>query len=282
MEPPELTEDEFHRFQNLIYAQSGIRVPTMKRILLGNRIRRRLRQTGSTTFVEYLRGLETGSNAHELEHFLNEVTTNETFFHRTQEHFDWFGTGFLPALTREALTEGRTKSLRVWSAACSTGEEVYSLAICIAEHSLRLTGWAIDILGTDLSSEAVRQAQSGIYQSRAVEELLEKQRRRYFRHHETSDTWEVTDRLREHVEFRQHNLMKPLRDAPFDVVFLRNVLIYFDQESKQQVLTNVLEAMKPGGYLVVGPSEGVFGMLPELERLETYLYRRPAAADDPD
>ncbi len=274
MDPVELNQEEFAQFQAFIYQASGIRVPEGKRSLLSNRIRRRVKAGQFNDFQSYLKHLTSRSGRGEIESFLDVVTTNETYFFRTDKHFDWFRLEFVPDLIRQANQGLRPRSLRVWSAACSTGEEPYTLAICLAENQLRLKNWDLKIVGTDISKEAIQQAEQGIYKERAVEGVDGKRRRRYFTQLPGQSLWHVRPVLREIVEFRRHNLIEPLELEPFDCVFIRNVLIYFDRESKQRVIDNLVSSMAGKAYLVVGPSEGIFDMLGNLKKHSTFLFQK--------
>jgi chemotaxis protein methyltransferase CheR len=269
-----LSPQQFGRFRDFIYRQSGIRVDVSKVTLVSNRIRRRLRAGAFTDFDAYYAHLTSPQGAGELEQFLDAITTNETHFFRTAGHFDWFKGDFLTGMIQRQRDAAHPPLLRVWSAACSTGEEPYSLAICVAENSLRLRNWKASIVGTDISEAVLKEARTGIYQQRSLEEVSPTQLRRYFDAQPDGNAWQVKPAVRELVEFRRHNLMEPLRLPPFDCIFIRNVLIYFDRESKQAVIKNLIGALARGGYLVVGPSEGIYDMLEPLVKRATYLYQK--------
>lgn len=277
METVELTAEEFRSFQEHIYHHSGIRIPEMKRSLLSNRIRRRLRATGIATFQEYFDFLTSVRGRAELGDFLNAITTNETFFFRTQTHFDWFRNEFLPEMSSRARSGDHSKQIRVWSAACSSGEEPYSLALCLAEKTWSFKDWNLQILGTDISDDVLDTAREAVFKERALELVTDSQRRRYFQKLKDGSGWKLRDEIRGLVEFRRHNLMKRLVLPPFDCIFIRNVLIYFDRESKQEVVRHLIQSLAGGGYLVVGPSEGVHDLLGELKRHKTFLYQKLAS-----
>lgn len=269
-----LTQAQFDRFRDFIYRQSGIRVEPSKVTLVSNRIRRRLRAGGHADFDAYYTYLTSRGGAAELEQFLDAVTTNETHFFRTPAHFDWFRGDFLTELITKQRNGERDSSLRVWSAACSTGEEAYSLAICIAENSLRLRGWKTTVVGTDISEAVLKDARQAVYRDRSLEEVTPVQLKRYFDAQPDGASWQVRTAVRELVEFRRHNLMEPLRVPHFDCIFIRNVLIYFDRESKMVVIRNLIQSLARGGYLVVGPSEGIYDMLDPLVKQSTSVYRK--------
>ena len=175
-------------------------------------------------------------------------------------------------------TGTRPASMRIWSAGCATGAEPYSIAICLAENLYRLKDWSLEIVGTDISQETLADARRAKFKPRAIEAVPERQRKRFFKHDEPSDLWQLKNGPREMVEFQRHNLMTPMTGPPFDCIFIRNVLIYFDRESKEVVLGHLLRALTPGGFLVVGPSEGVYGMLDPLEKITPFLYRKPESS----
>ncbi len=275
MELEQLNPTQFARFRDFIYEKSGIRMNDNKLSLLSNRIRRRLRASEFDGFEAYYRHLTSPRGLDELGPFLDEVTTNETSFFRTVAHFDWFKTDFLAQVVAAERQGKRRPALRIWSAACAGGAEPYTIAICLLENLYRLRGWSLTVLGTDISEEALEAARQGIFRSRSIEAVSEKQRRRYFQAVNDDDRWQVSDEVRRMARFDRHNLMTPSPEEPFDCIFIRNVLIYFDRESKETVVHNLMKALAPGGYLVVGPSEGIYDMLDPLQRHCPFLYQKP-------
>jgi chemotaxis protein methyltransferase CheR len=274
-ESEKLSQPQFDRFRDFIYRQSGIRVDASKVTLVSNRIRRRLKAGNHAGFDEYYQHLTSPKGAEEIEQFLDAITTNETHFFRTPSHFEWFKTDFVTDAILRQRKDNLPKRLRVWSAACSTGEEPYSLSICLAENALRLSGWQTSITGTDISEAVLKEARTAVYRTRSLEQVSPVQLRRYFETKDEGQGWLVRSNVREIVEFRRHNLMEPLRLLPFDCIFIRNVLIYFDRESKKVVIRNLIQSLARGGYLVVGPSEGIYDMLDPLVKRDTYLYQKP-------
>lgn len=270
-----LSPPQFDRFRDFIYRHSGIRMDVSKITLVSNRIRRRLRACELSDFDAYYRHLTSPQGIGELEQFLDAITTNETHFFRTPAHFEWFKGDFLTETILHQRRGERPAALHVWSAACSTGEEPYSLAICAAENSLRLKDWKTSIVGTDISEAVLKEARQGIYRQRSLEAVNPAQLKRYFDAQADGQSWQVRAPVRTLVEFRRHNLMERLRLPPFDCIFIRNVLIYFDRDSKRVVVRNLIDALAPGGYLVVGPSEGVYDMLEPLVKKTPFLYRKP-------
>ncbi len=270
-----LSPEQFARFATFIYERTGIRTADGKVMLLSNRIRRRLRARGLDSFDAYYDLLLADQEGDELEAFVDAITTNETHFFRTSAHFDWVAGPFLDELTAAAAGRRRDRTLRIWSAACSTGEEAYSLAMCLTEQAGRLAGWRLSVLGTDLCGEALATARAGTYGHRAVEAVSPERLARHFTADPAAGTWKVRSPAARLCEFRRHNLLDPMLEPPFSLIVVRNVLIYFDRESKRLALANLIAALEPGGYLLVGTTDGGSEHLSELERRSTFAYRKP-------
>jgi chemotaxis protein methyltransferase CheR len=276
MSQAELTTDEYEKYCELIYRVAGIRIADNKRLMVSNRVRRRLRATGIPTFAEYHAFLTSLSGRDEMPLFLDAITTNETYFFRDAQHYDWLGDSFLPAIIQQAAARKRPKTLRIWSAACSTGEEPYSIALKVLAKKPLLAGWRTTLLGTDLSGAVLNAARAGSYDARAVRLIEPAQRTLFFDEEPAGHRWTVKPEVRALVTWKQHNLLAPLREDPFDCIFLKNVLIYFDTKSKRSVVRHVIDALANGGYLVTGPTEGVYAMLDPLRKVKPWLYQRPA------
>lgn len=278
----EITEDQFKRFQSLIYKHCGIRLDDRKQLLLRTRLQRRLRQISMDDVEKYLSIITRPGGADEFQSLIDVVTTNETSFFRTQSHFDWFTEEFLPAFAAQRGGSVGKRELRIWSAACSNGAEAYTLTFCLHEHRALIPGVKTKILASDVCVSALEQARAAKYPQRFVDALPPASRKKYF--DEVPMTagaapnavrdYQVRPEFREQVEWVHHNLMHPLNRPLMDCVFLRNVLIYFDEASKQTVLTNVVNQIAPGGYLVVGPSEGIYGLENPLKKIKTFLYQK--------
>lgn len=269
-----LTPEQFKLFQQFIYRETGIRMQDGKITLLSNRIRRRLRDLGLDSFEEYYRLLVAKKLPRELEPFIDAVTTNETHFFRTGGHFEWFSGPFLDDITARAAAGCHDRSLRVWSAACSSGEEAYSLAICLVESRQRIPGWRLSVLGTDISETVIAQAIAGKYRQRSLEQVGPERLQQHFSAVE-EETWVVKPAVAALCEFKRHNLLQPLGESGFDCIFIRNVLIYFDRASKAIAVRNLVASLAPGGYLVVGPADGIYDMLGDLRRHSSFLYQKP-------
>jgi chemotaxis protein methyltransferase CheR len=274
MHATELTDEEFKRFCGLIYRVAGIRIADTKRVLVANRVRRRLRATGIKTFSEYYAFLTSPSGTGEMPLFLDAITTNETYFYRDKHHYQWLGETFLPEIVQQAAQRKRPRVLRIWSAACSTGEEPYSIALKVVAQKHLFSGWRINLVGTDLSGSVLASARAGTYDERAIHLISPEERMLHFEEDVQTKRWTIKDDVRSLVTWKLHNLLTPLEAEPFDCIFLKNVLIYFDTVSKQTVVRNVLAAMAKGGYLVIGPTEGIYTMLDPLTKLKPWLYQK--------
>jgi chemotaxis protein methyltransferase CheR len=272
----ELTEEEFERFRGLIYRTAGIRIPVTKRVMVTNRLRRRLRATGIESFSDYFVHLTSVAGTREMPLFLDAITTNETYFYRDPHHFQWLSESLVPEVVREARLGRRERSLRIWSAASSTGEELYSIALKLRAQKAALSGWRITLLGTDISGSVLESARAGSYDARALRLVPPDERAAHFDHDAASGRWTLRPEVRAMATWRLHNLLHPLKDGPFDAIFLKNVMIYFDPESKKTAVRHLLNALATGGYLVVGPTEGVYDLLGSLTRHKTWLYQKPA------
>lgn len=272
MELERLTPKQFERFQTFIYDCCGIKIDTSKITLVSNRIRRRVKAGAFADFDAYYQHLTSKLGAAELDGFLDAITTNETSYFRTAIHFEWLKNEFVKELLADRSAGKRNASLRVWSAACSSGEEPYSVAMCLSEASVLLRGWNIYILGTDISESSLSAAREAVYRERTFRDMDPSRVDRNFT--ECNDTWRLKSNIAQMVKFKNHNLMKPLMEQPFDCIFIRNVLIYFDKQSKANVIDNLVRSLAPGGYLVVGPSEGIYDMLGMLTKRAPFLYQK--------
>jgi len=272
----QVTDSQLARYADLIYARAGIRVSPQKKTLLSNRLRRRLRATGVKNFEDYYCHLKKlRASDPEWDAFLQEITTHETYLFRDEGQWKWFRGTYLSEVNEAARKGLRKRTLRIWSAACSTGDEATTAACCIAAGLPNYQQWDIRILGTDIGVRAVEQAKTAVFGERAMRLVPEEYRRRFFTQEKDSEDWQAKPTLTKLTSFRQHNLMDPLREKNFDLVILKNVLIYFDPTSKSKVMANVLATIQPGGLLVAGSAEGVSDLLTGWQCMESWLYRKP-------
>ncbi|MBZ8141520.1 SAM-dependent methyltransferase [Rubrivivax gelatinosus] len=265
MNDPAISEREFERFQLFIHEAAGIRLSPAKKALVSGRLSRRLREHGLGSYEDYYRLLRSGDAPGEIQTAIDLLTTNETYFFREPRHFE-----LLERIAREAAAEARP--LRVWSAACSSGEECYTIAMVLAE-TMGTTPW--EVLGSDISSRVLERARSARYpmeRARQVPPAL--LRRHCLRGQGPADgTLLVARALRERVSFAQLNLNRPLPSiGRFDLVFLRNVMIYFDADKKREVVARVLGQLVTGGHLLIGHSETLHGLSDAVRQVAPSTY----------
>ena len=272
----QVSDAQMKAYAELIYKRTGIHVSPQKKTLLSNRLRRRLRNTGISSFEEYFKHLKKlQPKDPEWDAFLQEITTHETYLFRDEAQWEWFRKSFLPDFASKVRARNLPKRLRVWSAACSTGDEAMTVATCVASAIPNVSTWTIEIVGTDIGVGAVEQARSGVFGERAMRLVPKQLKDRYFQMARDAKIWQAKPAIASMTKFRQHNLMDPLRERPFDITFLKNVLIYFDTTSKVKVLENVKAVVAPGGLLVAGAAEGVSDLLKDFVRIQPWLYQRP-------
>jgi len=249
-----ITDTEFERIVRYMKRRSGINL-SAKRILVQGRLDNYLAKKGYQSYTEFMDVVEKAPAGSEAEYMMNALTTNHTYFWRENEQFEYLRQVVFPKL-KEATEQ--TKDWHIWCAASSTGEEPYTLAmLCMDFLGLEHPKWDTQILATDLDTQVLEVAQRGIYAKESVEHLPHAYVRRFFKPVGDKE-YQVTKELSDHVLFRQFNLMHPLPfKKPLHVVFLRNVMIYFEEETKERLLTNIYEKMVPGGYLFIGSTESI-------------------------
>jgi chemotaxis protein methyltransferase CheR len=277
----QVTDAQLARYAELIYLRTGIRVSPQKKALLSNRLRRRLRSTGIEGFEAYYHRLKSlPPQDPEWNAFLQEITTHETYLFRDQAQWDWLRSVYLPRWAASAQSGGERACLRIWSAACSTGDEAFTAACCVAACTPEFLRASVRILGTDIGTGAVEQARAAAFGERAMRMVPDNYRKSYFAKAKSEELWQARPVLTNMVAFRRHNLLEPLREQPFDLVFLKNVLIYFDRDSKKRVLANVRPMIRPGGMLIAGGAEGVADLVRDLVRVDSWLFQRPTAQQE--
>jgi len=253
-----------------VHRHTGIHMADRKWTLLQGRLRRRLQALELSRYRDYLAVLD--SRPDEVGNFINLVTTNETSFFRTPRVWDHFGQQMLP----EWFRQHRGATLQLWSAAASTGEEAYSMAMLCEEFRERHPAFKYQILATDIASQVLGVGRAGHYQGKSIEGLKRSRPDLLAKYFQASgEGYLVAPSLRGHVLFREHHLHKRLDNAArFDIAFLRNVLIYFDEEGQCGVLENVRRAMSPGGVLVIGESESLTRLNVGFDFEQPLIYRR--------
>jgi chemotaxis protein methyltransferase CheR len=275
-----LRQSDFRRLAEFIQDYSGIKMPPSKITMLEGRLRHRVRDTGAANLVDYCRMLfERDGLRTEAVHLIDAVTTNKTDFFREPEHFRILVQKVLPTMLADRHAGGQAQ-VKLWSAACSTGAEAYTLAMVLADWRAQRRGLRISILGTDLSTEVLNVAQRAVYPEAMVAVVPPELRHRYLlrSRDRKRQLVRVVPELRAWAKFARMNLMDPEYpvDQDFDVIFCRNVLIYFDKPTQHAVLQRLCQHLRPGGYLFLGHSESLAGMdLPLHSVANTVLRRAP-------
>lgn len=269
----QLGEDEFRRLAKLIHGSCGIKMPPSKKTMLEGRLRRRVRALGLGSFSDYVSYLFDGGDLDgELGHLIDAVTTNKTDFFREPQHFQFLAQEVLPQLAENG------RPVVAWSAAASIGAEAYTMAMVMAEFARTRRGFRFEILASDICSEVLHTAEMAIYPEEMIAPVPMEMRRRYLLRSKDRRTPQVriVPDLRRLVHFGRLNLI----DGPYDfdtavdIVFCRNILIYFDKPTQQTVLSNLCGHLVSGGYLFIGHSETVAGCGLPLTQVSTTIFRR--------
>jgi chemotaxis protein methyltransferase CheR len=268
--------EDFDMFSTLLKQRSGLVLSRDKAYLLESRLMPVARKWNMKGLEDLANSIRTRRDEGLLRDITEAMTTNESSFFRDQKPFDQFRAVVLPLMLEN---RGARKSMRIWSAACSSGQEAYSLAMMLSEEP-KLAGWRIEILGTDLSTEMVDKAKAGVYTQFEVQRGLPITHLvKYFK--QNGDKWQLSDKIRQMVTFREYNLLNDLTPlGQFDVVFCRNVLIYFDQPTKSRVLESVARLMPADGILYLGGAETVLGITDRFKPMDNQrgLYVMNASA----
>lgn len=263
-----LTAQEFSQFQRFIYDAAGITLHSSKEALVSGRLAKRLQHYQMNSYAEYFRLLASGNAPDEVQNAVDLLTTNETYFFREPKHF-----AFLRARALDARKRGQ--GFRVWSAACSSGEEAYSIAMVLAE-CLDFGTW--EVMGSDISARVLQRASIGHYPLERAKHIPPEYLRRFCMKgiDAQKDTLLIGRDLRSRVQFMHVNLNAPLPSlGTFDLIFLRNVMIYFSNDTKRQVVARVLSLLKPGGHFCIGHSETLNEITDAVQMIAPSIYHKP-------
>lgn len=268
----QFTDRDFNDIRRLVSEHTGIALSDAKRELVYGRLSRRLRALGLKRFSDY-RALLADPNHPEMGEFVNAVTTNLTAFFRERHHFDYLRDVALPEV---AAKRASSKRIRIWSAGCSTGPEPYSIAMVVADFFANKPGWDVKILATDLDTQCVATGKRGVYTAEQVSPVDAAMRKRWLE--PVGDKqFQVKERLRELVFFRTLNLMRewPMKGS-FDILFCRNVVIYFDKDTQRVIFRRYAEMMEPDAHLFIGHSESLYRVSEDFKLVGKTIYRRVA------
>ena len=263
-----ISDSDFIRLTDFIIKNYGINLKA-KRVLIEGRLSGFIESCGYSSFTEYIDNIINTKNPTDIEKMLNKLTTNHTFFMREEGHFKFFNDTILPFVEERNAAK---KSISIWSAGCSSGEQPYTLSIIMKEYFKR-GNWDTRLLATDISQNALTKATTGFYTDEAISAIPADWRNKYFT--KQNGGYKVTPDLRKNVIFKTFNLMNPITfKIKFDVIFCRNVMIYFEKETKSALIERFYNALNPGGYLLIGHSETVDRGSSEFEYIMPATYRK--------
>lgn len=271
-----MTEADYAVFEDYFHRKTGIHLTSSKRYFVTKRLANRIAASGQDGFRNYFAKLRLDATQREFQALVNEMTVNETYFFREEHQFRCLVTSILPEFS--ARRPGRP--LRIWSTPCSTGEEPYSIAIYLLEHWPGLADHDVTLIASDIDTNVLSAARRGLYSERAFQDLPEAIRARYFDPPRNGIS-RISERLLESVEFLKVNLIAPplrLQQQDIDVVFCRNLLIYFDHTAQQQAVASIASALRPGGYVLLGHSESmsrISGLFKVCRFADGIVYQKP-------
>jgi chemotaxis protein methyltransferase CheR len=271
-----MSNEDFKKLSSFIYQEYGIKMPEVKKTMLQSRLHKRLRELNMTSFKDYVNYVfsKEGQQS-EIIHMIDMVSTNKTDFFREPVHFDFLHSNVLPELTSQS-----NRFLKLWSAGCSSGEEPYTIAMSISEYMLQnpLHTFDYSIFATDISTRVLRSAADAIYKEARVDLLPLTLKKRYLlksKDH-TNPTVRIIPELRNKVSFQRLNFMDSNYNVSdnFDIIFCRNVLIYFDRETQEKVINRLCAKLKPNGYFFLGHSESITNFNVPLKQIKPTIFRR--------
>jgi chemotaxis protein methyltransferase CheR len=271
----ELNQADFEKFSRLVYEQSGISLHDGKKELIKARLSKRVRQGRFKSFRDYYQYVVQDDSGEELVLLLDSISTNLTSFFRERSHFEYLSNELLPRW--KTARKGSAPQIRVWSAGCSSGEEVYSISITLLEGLEHPETWKIKILATDLSTKVLKKAMAGIYEQDRIRNIPAPLIKKYFLKgdHQWREYVKVKNRIRDPVEFKRFNLMDPFPfQEPFDCIFCRNVMIYFDKKTQEDLINRFYRCLAPEGVLFIGHSESLTGIPHSFKYIKPAIYKK--------
>ena len=274
-----ISELDFEKFREFFYRKTGIQFEPTKRYFVDKRLVERIELTDSGSFRSYFTKLRFEASGEELQHLTNLMTVNETYFFREEYQFQCLVQSMLPDITKRKKDDG---PIRIWAIPSSSGEEPYSIALYLLEYWAGINDWDVEIISSDIDTKILAQARQGLYSQRSVQHLPDLLLRKYFTR--SAEGYQISDELRNAVEFTRVNLSeradtRAYRD--FDVIFCRNLLIYFDDVSRKTAAETFYDALKPGGYICLGHSESMsrVSSLYKVRKFpEAIVYQKPLEA----
>jgi chemotaxis protein methyltransferase CheR len=266
-----ISDVEFQLIRRLIYQKTGVFMNDHKKILVTNRLRKRLEHFGFNSYKKYYDFItKDPAGYQEIIEFINCLTTNETYFFRHGEQLEYIVEILMPDIN----IEKSSKYIQVWSAACSSGEEPYSLAMIIREKWINSELDKVKIVASDINREMIEKARIGTYKSHAVQRMSKFYRDKYFKKDILRQEYYISDQVKSMVNLYHHNLLNQFNRENIDIILCRNVLIYFDRVSKTRILENLHQTMRRGGYLITGYAESLFRNQNLFQYIKPTIYRK--------
>lgn len=269
-----LSSGDFLKLSEFIYKQCGIKLSETKRVLLESRLQKRLAQLNLTSFQDYYQFvISPAGRTEELVHMIDAVATNKTDFFREPVHFHFMQSEILPAFAQQSTS----RTFKVWSSACSSGEEPYTIAMVLEEFR-QFHRFDYRITATDISTKILEKAIQAIYPERTITDVSMELRRKYMMRSKdkANTTVRMAPEIRQKVQFKRLNLMDASLDVDrdYDIVFCRNVLIYFDRKTQEEVVRKLIDHLKPGGYLFIGHSESIYHMQLPVTQIRPTIFQK--------
>ncbi|MEW5800965.1 MAG: protein-glutamate O-methyltransferase [bacterium] len=277
--PKDMSDRLYQKFSQLIHSECGIKLPPIKKVMLQSRLLKRLKALDISSFEQYYDYLTSGlGKSDELAHALDVVSTNKTDFFREPFHFDYLHSVAIPEIIHSLWNKPRRK-IHLWSAGCSSGEEPYTLAMVLSDFLEKYPEFDYDILSTDISQRVLSQAQQAIYSDSIVAPVPHRLKAKYLMRGKGTQkgNWRVVPQLRSRILIRRLNLMDGHFNLPtlMDIIFCRNVIIYFDRPTQVCLFQKMYNCLVPGGYLFIGHSETLYGINDQFQYIEATIYRKP-------
>ena len=271
-----ISEDDFQKFQEFFYRKTGVQFDNSKRYFVDKRLVERIEATGNDNFRSYFAMLRFQVSGMELQLLVNSMTINETYFFREEYQFHCLVNSILPEIVAKKKDD---EPIRIWVIPSSSGEEAYSIAMCLIERWPGINKWDVEIISSDIDTKVLKQAEAGLYSERSVKHVPKAYMKKHFQH--SSRGYQLNDDMRSAVEFTHVNLMDVAETRAyrnFDVIFCRNLLIYFDDISRKQAVETFYDALCPGGFICLGHSESMsrISSLYKIRKFpEAIVYQKP-------
>lgn len=266
-----MSDQNFSTISKIAYQYTGIKLPEQKRQMIYSRIARRIRALNLENFDQYCEIISDNAHA-EFDDFINAITTNLTSFFRENHHFEYLESTIIPQLK---IDHERDRRIRIWSAGCSSGEEPYSIAMTLLKNFSGASNWDLKILATDLDSNVITTGRNGTYAAERVSGMEPSLIKKWFTYNSDSNHYVVADSLKNMIQFNRLNLLDnwPMKNK-FDVIFCRNVVIYFDKPTQKKLFDRYAEQLNDGGYLIIGHSESLNKLTDRFDSMGKTIYRK--------